>query len=92
VSGPDQILTRADEVASEATDPLPSPAEQPAARPRQRWLVSACRTEEAAALAGEAKIPPLIAELLLARGIQSATEAGQFLNPSTSSIRTRCSA
>jgi single-stranded-DNA-specific exonuclease len=32
-------------------------------------------------LASEAKIPPLLAELLLARGIRTAAEAEQFLNP-----------
>jgi single-stranded-DNA-specific exonuclease len=51
------------------------------ARRPQRWIVSPRRTEEAQALAQNAKIPPLIAELLLARGISSATEADQFLNP-----------
>jgi len=50
-------------------------------RPRQRWLLEPCRTEEAASLAGEAKIPQLIAELLLARGIFTAAEAERFLNP-----------
>jgi len=81
VSGPDQFLSSVDEVASAATGPLPGPAEQPLTRLRQRWLVSPSRTEEAATLASEARIPPLIAELLLARGIQSATEAEEFLNP-----------
>ncbi|MGA8529460.1 MAG: single-stranded-DNA-specific exonuclease RecJ [Acidobacteriaceae bacterium] len=40
------------------------------------------RIEEAQALARAANIPPLLAELLLARGIRSAGEAEQFLNPS----------
>ncbi len=52
-----------------------------AVRPRQRWLLSSCRAEEAAFLSSEAKIPPLVAELLLARGINTAAEAERFLNP-----------
>jgi single-stranded-DNA-specific exonuclease len=51
------------------------------ARRPQRWIVSPCRTEEAHALAQNAKIPPLIAELLLARGISGVVEADRFLNP-----------
>jgi single-stranded-DNA-specific exonuclease len=51
------------------------------ARPVQRWIVSPCRTEEAQSLARNAGIPPLIAGLLLARGISTAADAEQFLNP-----------
>jgi len=51
------------------------------ARPVQRWIVSPCRTEEAQFLSRSAEIPPLIAGLLLARGISTAADAEQFLNP-----------
>jgi single-stranded-DNA-specific exonuclease len=64
-----------------ASESARGPAHQSAPRPRQRWLLGACRTEEARALAGEAKIPQLIAELLLSRGIRTAAEAEQFLHP-----------
>ena len=49
--------------------------------PRPRWLLGPFRVEEAGKLADEAKIPQLIAELLLSRGIRTAAEAEQFLNP-----------
>jgi single-stranded-DNA-specific exonuclease len=49
--------------------------------PRPRWLIAESRANEAAALAQEADVPLLIAELLLTRGVLSAAEAGQFLNP-----------
>lgn len=63
---------------STSGDTVTEPA---AARPVQRWIVSPCRTEEAQSLARNAGIPPLIAGLLLARGISTAADAEQFLNP-----------
>ena len=46
-----------------------------------RWIFSESNTQEAAALAREAELPLLIAELLTARRIRSAAEAAQFLSP-----------
>jgi single-stranded-DNA-specific exonuclease len=63
-------VTESDVVA----EPVIAPA-------RQRWILNACRSEEANTLAREAGIPVLIAELLLARGISTAAEAESFLNP-----------
>lgn len=63
---------------STSGDTVTEPA---AARPVQRWIVSPCRTEEAQFLSRSAEIPPLIAGLLLARGISTAADAEQFLNP-----------
>ena len=79
MSSSDQVLSAADHVlvAPEASNS----AEPVAARPRQRWILSPSRTEEAAALASAVSIPPLIAELLVARGIRTAAEADEFLNP-----------
>jgi single-stranded-DNA-specific exonuclease len=79
VSSSDQLLSSADHalVAPEASNS----AEPVAPRPRQRWILHARRTEEATALAAASRIPLLIAELLLARGIQTAAEADEFLNP-----------
>ena len=61
-----------------ATDIAAAPHPAP---PRQRWTLHPSRTEESAVLAREANLPPLIAELLLDRGISTAAEAEAFLNP-----------
>ncbi len=53
---------------------------QPAA-PRRRWVLAESRGEAAAALAREAHIPEVLAELLMARGIKTSAEAFEFLNP-----------
>ena len=50
-------------------------------RPPQRWLLAELHPEEAAALAHEARLPLVLAELLVARGITSAAQAFAFLNP-----------
>lgn len=47
----------------------------------KRWLFPEYNPEAAAALARSASLPPLIAGLLLARGIQTAAEATQFFHP-----------
>jgi single-stranded-DNA-specific exonuclease len=49
--------------------------------PRQRWIVAEPHSEESAALAREARVPLVLAELLVARGIKQAAEAFTFLNP-----------
>ncbi len=53
----------------------------PHSAPRQRWVMAAQYPEAAAALAREARLPTVMAELLLARGVSSAVEAYAFLNP-----------
>jgi single-stranded-DNA-specific exonuclease len=50
-------------------------------RAPQRWLLAEAHPEEAMALARAAALPPVLAELLLARGVTSAEEAFVFLNP-----------
>ncbi|MFP5230466.1 MAG: single-stranded-DNA-specific exonuclease RecJ [Acidobacteriota bacterium] len=57
------------------------PAEAPRPRPAQRWVLDRCSAEAAAALARSAGLPPIVAELLVARGITTAEEADGFLNP-----------
>ncbi len=42
--------------------------------------------EEAAALAASAHLPPVLAELLLARGVKDARQAHDFLNPDTAQM------
>jgi single-stranded-DNA-specific exonuclease len=68
-----------------ASEAIPSavggPTENPTKRPPRRWILEPSRVEEASALAREAKLPQLVAELLLARGIRTAAEAAQFLTP-----------
>ena len=49
--------------------------------PRQRWVVTEPDSEEAAVLAREARLPSVLAELLLARGIATPAEAHAFLSP-----------
>jgi single-stranded-DNA-specific exonuclease len=49
--------------------------------PRQRWIVAEPHPDESAALAREARLPLVLAELLVARGITQAAEAFTYLNP-----------
>lgn len=53
--------------------------------PRQRWVVAPANSQ-AAALASAAHLPPVLAELLLARGIATAQEAHTFLYPDFSHL------
>jgi single-stranded-DNA-specific exonuclease len=50
-------------------------------RPRQRWIVEQTDQTAAESLATEARLPLVLAELLVARGITSAHDAFIFLNP-----------
>ena len=54
--------------------------------PPQRWKLSAPRPEEAAVLASSARIPQVVAELLLTRGISTPAAAYNFLNPDVSQL------
>jgi len=49
--------------------------------PRQRWVIDDPHLDESTALAREARLPLVLAELLVARGITQAAEAFAFLNP-----------
>jgi single-stranded-DNA-specific exonuclease len=49
--------------------------------PPQRWLLAEPNHELSASLAREARLPLVLAELLVARGITTAAEAFAFLNP-----------
>jgi single-stranded-DNA-specific exonuclease len=65
-----------------ANHPNGQTATRPAsALPPQRWILAESHAEEAAALAREARLPLVLAELLLARGVTSSGEAYAFLNP-----------
>ena len=50
-------------------------------RPGQRWQPVETDAGAAAALASEARIPPILAAILMARGVQTAEEAHRFLDP-----------
>ena len=60
--------------------PIPQPA-PPRSFPRQRWMLAAPHPEQAATLAKAARLPQVLAELLVARGIHQPAEAYAFLNP-----------
>ena len=49
--------------------------------PRQRWALAEPHPEAAAALAKSARLPLVLAELLVARGVTQAQDAFVFLNP-----------
>jgi single-stranded-DNA-specific exonuclease len=51
------------------------------ALPPQRWLLAESHPDQSASLAREARLPLVLAELLVARGITTAAEAFAFLNP-----------
>lgn len=61
---------------------VPAPART---YPRQRWELAAAHPE-AEALAKAAHLPPILAELLLARGISTAEQAHAFLHPHISHL------
>jgi single-stranded-DNA-specific exonuclease len=52
-----------------------------AGSPRQRWVLVESHPEQAEALARAARLPHVLAELLIARGITTTDEAFAFLNP-----------
>jgi single-stranded-DNA-specific exonuclease len=59
-----------------------APAGAPAiSSPPQRWQLSTAQADQAAALASDARLPHVLAELLMARGITTAESAYNFLNP-----------
>jgi single-stranded-DNA-specific exonuclease len=54
--------------------------------PRQRWILAEPHAEAAEALAAAARLPLVLAELLVARGITQADEAFAFLNPEAAQL------
>jgi len=58
----------------------------PRPSPRQRWIVAEPHAEEADALAKASRIPQVLAELLIARGITEPQEVFGFLNPDASQL------
>ena len=64
----------------------PSSAAASRRGPRQRWIIPQSHTEEAEALAKAARLPLVLAELLVARGITQSQEAFNFLNPDSTHL------
>ncbi|MGB7547726.1 MAG: DHH family phosphoesterase, partial [Terracidiphilus sp.] len=54
--------------------------------PPQRWIVAEAHQDQAAALAKAARLPQVLAELLLARGVTQAADAFAFLHPELSHL------
>jgi single-stranded-DNA-specific exonuclease len=59
----------------------PSSAETARRGPRQRWIIDPPHPHEAETLAKAARLPHVLAELLVSRGITQPNEAFAFLNP-----------
>jgi len=76
-------------VSTTGAGPLSAAAATAAPRfqpPPQRWQLSTPHVQQAADLATAAHLPLVIAELLLARGIDSPESASNFLNPEISQL------
>ena len=72
----------ADEAAGGAGEPQAAAGiRKKGARPAQRWQIETTNQEESVELAREARLPEVLAALLVARGIKRADEALTFLNP-----------
>jgi len=70
-------------------DSVPSAESAPPAAflpPPQRWQLAQQHPEEAANLAASAHVPAVVAQLLLARGIETAGAAERFLHPEISHL------
>jgi len=67
-----------------AAIPKGAPRMRSASPPSQRWIVADPHPGEAASLAREARLPLVLAELLVARGLTQPPEARAFLNPEPS--------
>jgi single-stranded-DNA-specific exonuclease len=67
-------------VLTEESKQVP-PSTPPRNLPRQRWILNEPHPAEAAALARDARLPEVLAELLVARGIVQPADAFAFLNP-----------
>jgi single-stranded-DNA-specific exonuclease len=61
--------------------PCAPPPAPPPQLPRQRWIFAEPHPAEAAALSKAARLPQVLAELLVARGVVQPAEAFTFLNP-----------
>lgn len=65
-----------------STTELAPPANTALTAPSRRWIPRPSDPAAGEALAREAALPPLLALLLVARGVRTGTDAATFLNPS----------
>ena len=66
--------------------PQGEPRTSPRSLPRQRWSFAEPHPAEAAALARTARLPHVLAELLVARGVVQPSDAFAFLNPEAAQL------
>jgi single-stranded-DNA-specific exonuclease len=69
--------------------PAPTPQQRNVSQrnlPRQRWTLTETNHAAAEALAKEARLPQVLAELLVSRGITEAGQAYTFLNPDATQL------
>jgi single-stranded-DNA-specific exonuclease len=64
----------------------PALPHNPPRRPRQHWQLAELHPEESSALAASARLPQVLAELLVARGITQSAEAFAFLHPTSAHL------
>jgi single-stranded-DNA-specific exonuclease len=74
------------DIPAEASVPSSNQKAKAYQRPKQRWLMVEPDVEAAAALARDARLPHVLAELLVARGIRDAAAALAFLNPESAHL------
>ena len=68
-------------LADSSVKPVILSADLPPVLPRQRWKLAEAHPEQAAELAKTARLPLVLAELLVARGVTEAADAFAFLDP-----------
>ena len=73
-------------VREASTTPETIQTSQSHRRPNQRWQLAEAHPEAATELAKQARLPLVLAELLLSRGISDADKAFIFLNPEISHL------
>lgn len=64
----------------------PATGLKPRRGPKQRWVIAEPHPEEADNLAKAARLPHVLAELLVARGITNAADAFRFLHPESAHL------
>jgi len=67
-------------------DAAPPSIKQSNRRPNQRWVLAEPHPEASAELAKAARLPQVLAELLVSRGITQVSDAFAFLNPELSHL------
>jgi single-stranded-DNA-specific exonuclease len=69
--------------SQQVANPSPPQPDEPSRLPRQRWHIHDADPAAATALAAAVNLPPLLAQVLLNRGIDNPQTAQEFLHPET---------